>query len=156
MNIVHIQAISKNFVSVRQIFDQGMQVRFTHLGCFIEEEGKVIAQGRRDGRMFILKTNDVGTAMFAKGQKVKLYIDLWHKRIDHINFRKRFTSCNRNTWFLDYQSSSDQKGQICEACQLEKQHRLPFPNEKNRSWNRLDLVHTNVWGPTSCMSMEGS
>ena len=50
MNVLHIPTITKNLVSVRQIVDQGMQVRFTHLGCFIEEEGRVIAQGRRDGR----------------------------------------------------------------------------------------------------------
>ena len=65
-----------------------MQVWFTHLGCFIEEEGQVIAQGRRDGRMFILDTNDVGTAMFTKGQKVKSDIDLWHKQIGHINYER--------------------------------------------------------------------
>ena len=38
--------------------------------------------------MFILKTNEVGTAMFAKGQMVELDIDLWHKRINHFNFPK--------------------------------------------------------------------
>ena len=63
-----------------------MQVRFTHLGCFKEEEGQVIAQGHREGRMFILDTNDVGTAMFAKGQKVESDIDLWHKWIGHVNY----------------------------------------------------------------------
>ena len=66
MNVLHVPTITKNLVSVGQIVDQGMQVRFTHLGCFIEEDGQVIAQGRRDGRMFILDTNDVGTAIFAK------------------------------------------------------------------------------------------
>ena len=39
--------ITKNLVSVGQIVDQGMQARFTHLGCFIEEEGRVIAQGTK-------------------------------------------------------------------------------------------------------------
>ena len=78
--------ITKNLVSVGQIVDQGMQVRFTHLGCFIEEEGKVIAQGRREGKMFILNTNDVETALLTKGQKVESDIDLWHKRFGHINF----------------------------------------------------------------------
>ena len=66
-NVLHVPTITKNLVSIAQIVDQGMQVRFTHHGCFIEEEGLIIAQGRRDGRMFILKTNDVGTAMFMKG-----------------------------------------------------------------------------------------
>ena len=62
-----------------------MQVRFTHLGCSIEEECQIIAQGCREGRMFTLYTNDVGTTLFTKGQKVKSDIDLWHKQIDHTN-----------------------------------------------------------------------
>ena len=76
MNVLHVPKITKNLVSVRHIVDQGMEVRFTHLGSFIEEEGRVIAQGRKDGRMFILDSIDGGTAMFAKGQKAELDIDL--------------------------------------------------------------------------------
>ena len=40
---------------------------------------------------------------------------------------------------------SGRKAQVCEACQLGKQHRLPFPNEYNRSRNKLDLLHLDVW-----------
>ena len=79
MNMLHIPTITKNLVSIGQIVDQGMQVQFTHLGCFIKQEGQVIAQGCRDGRMFI------GNAMFAKGQRVESDINLWHKRIGHVN-----------------------------------------------------------------------
>ena len=57
-----------------------------HLGCYIEEEGEIITQGRREGRMFILDTNQAGTTLFAKGQKVELDIDLWHKRFGHVKF----------------------------------------------------------------------
>ena len=76
-----------------------MQVRFTHLGCFIEEEGKVIAQGRREGRMFILKTNDVDTVMFAKGQKVESDINLWHKQFDNVNFPQLHEMQTKNIVF---------------------------------------------------------
>jgi hypothetical protein len=40
--------------------------------------------------MFILDHSDDGpdTALFAKGQKPKSDIDLWHKRIGHVNFRR--------------------------------------------------------------------
>ena len=79
-NVLHVPTITNNLVSVGRIVKQGMQVRFTHLGCFIQEEGKIIAQGRREGRMFILAANDIGTTMFVKGQKVESYMDLWHKR----------------------------------------------------------------------------
>ena len=69
MNVLHVPTITKNLVSVGQIVDQGMEVRFTHLGCFIEEEGRVIAQGRRDGRMFILDSTDGGNAISQEDKK---------------------------------------------------------------------------------------
>ena len=78
MTVLHVPTITKNLVTVGQIVDQGMQVRFTHLGCFIEEEAQIIVQGHRDGRMFILDTNDVGTTLFVKGQKVESDIGFWH------------------------------------------------------------------------------
>jgi hypothetical protein len=69
MNVLHVPTITQNLVSIGQIVDQGMEVRFTHLGAFIEEEGRIIARGRRDGRIFILDRSDDGpdTALFAKG-----------------------------------------------------------------------------------------
>ena len=70
MNMLQIPIITKNLMSLGQIVDQGMQVRFTHLGCCIEEEGQIIVQGRQEGRIFILDMNDVGTTLFAKGQKI--------------------------------------------------------------------------------------
>jgi hypothetical protein len=55
-----------------------MEVRFTHLGALIEEEGRITARGRRDGTMFILDRTDDGpeTALFVKGQKAESDIDL--------------------------------------------------------------------------------
>ena len=64
-NVLHVPTITKNLVSV-QIVDQGMQVQFNRDRYFIEDGGQLIAHGRREGRMFILDTKDVGTAMYAK------------------------------------------------------------------------------------------
>ena len=55
MNVLHVSIITKNLVSNRQIVHRGMQVWFKHLRCFIEEKGKVIVQGHREGGMFVLK-----------------------------------------------------------------------------------------------------
>ena len=76
MNLLHVPIITTNLVSVGEIVDKAMLVPFTHLGFFIEEEGQIILQGRRYGRMFILKTDDAGTALIANRQKVMLDIDL--------------------------------------------------------------------------------
>ena len=49
-----------------------------------------------------------------------------------------------------------QKAQICEAFQLVKQHRLPFPNEHNRTQNTLDLIYSYVCVPAQNGSLGGS
>jgi hypothetical protein len=122
MNGLHVPTITQNLVSIGQIVDQGMEVWFTHLGAFIEEEGRIIARGRRYGRMFILDRTDDGpdTALFAKGQKAESDIDLWHKRIGHINNR-RLQDLQTRQVVLDLPKFSGRKAQICEACQLRKQ-----------------------------------
>ena len=51
---------------------------------------------------------------------------------------------------------SVRNSQVYEACQLGKQHRLPFPNEQNRSRNRLDLIHLDAWGLAQNVSLGGS
>jgi hypothetical protein len=37
---------------------------------------------------------------------------------------------------------------ICEACQFGKQTNNVFPHDKNVSKRALDVVHSDVWGPT--------
>ena len=98
-NVFHMPTITKNLVFVGQFLDQGMQIQFTHHKCYIEEEGKIIAQGRHEGRMFIVETNDVGIAMFGKGKKVESDIDLWHKQFGNVNFPRLWEMQTKNIVF---------------------------------------------------------
>ena len=36
---------------------------------------------------------------------------------------------------------------MCDACQQEKSHQLPYPKSDSLSSAPLDLVSSNVWGP---------
>ena len=87
-NVLHVPTITKNLVSVGQIVEQGMQVRFDQGGCFIEKEGQLTARRWREGQMFILDSHEMKLAMFAKGTKADTDIELWHKIIVHINLNK--------------------------------------------------------------------
>ena len=69
--------------------------------------------------MFILNTNEVRTAFFAKGQKVESDNDLWHKRFDDINFLRLREMQTKNIVF-GLPKFSDRNGQVCS--QLGKQH----------------------------------
>ena len=70
-NVLHIPIITNNLVSVSPIMEQGMQVRFNNGDCFIERNGRLIARGQREGQIFILDSEEVKLAMFAKVLKVE-------------------------------------------------------------------------------------
>ena len=150
MNVLHVPHLAKNLVSVGQIVEQGMQVKFNKSGCFIEKHGKLIARGKRQGRMFILDVNmpQMAAAMFTKGSNIISDVEMWHKRIGHISMQTLQNMLRKNVVNGLPKLNICEISKVCEACQYGKQNRLSFPLEGYRSKNLLDLIHTDVWGPT--------
>ncbi|MCO5609753.1 hypothetical protein L7F22_063995 [Adiantum nelumboides] len=145
-DVFHVPNITKNLVSVGQMIEQGLQVQFNPDGCYVEDYNngcKLITEGRHVGRMFTLYVNmpTVKAAMFAQGASVVADVDIWHKRIGHVN---------------EQRLRSMQSKQICEACQFGKLSRNSFPQERNVCKRPLEVVHTDVWGPTKTASIHGS
>ena len=125
-----------------------MQVRFDQGGCFIEKEGRLIARKRKRGQIFILDSHKMKSTIFAKGSKADSNIKLWHKRTGHINLNKLKAMQSKGVVIgLPTFKEKEIEG-ICEACQFGKQHRHPFPKERNMSKGLLDVIHSNVWAPT--------
>ncbi len=59
-DVLHVPTITKKLVSVGQMVEQGLHVTFNPNGCFVEDmknQGKLIAKGERNGRMFTLDVN---------------------------------------------------------------------------------------------------
>ena len=77
-------------------------------------------------------------------------IDIWHKRIGHVNVQRRLKTMQSQNVVVaglpNFQISDMQK--VCEACQLGKQTRHAFPHEKHVATRPLKLIHSDVWGPT--------
>ena len=56
-DVLHVPSITKNLVSVGQMVEQGLQVRFNAKGCFVEDfndKCRLVAKGSRIGCMFTL------------------------------------------------------------------------------------------------------
>ena len=121
-NVLHVPLITKNLVLVGQIVELGMQVRFNNEGCFIEKDGRLIARGRRDGHLFILDSNEVKSAMYPKGLKTKTNIELWQKRIGHINLQRLRAMQSKGVVIGLLNLKPKRVNQMCEACQLGKHH----------------------------------
>ncbi|MCO5596795.1 hypothetical protein L7F22_050865 [Adiantum nelumboides] len=136
------------------------RVRFTADGLYGEEykkNGKLIAQGKKVGKMFTLDVNipEVNAIIFAHGSGVVADIEILHKRIEHANVQRLKTMQSQElvTGLPVFKVVDMQK--VCEACQFGKQAKASFPHDKHVSRNVLELVHLDVWGPAKTASMGG-
>lgn len=74
----------------------------------------------------------------------------WHRRLGHPSSRIFYLITRRcNMTF------KNEKLQFCQSCQMGKSHSLPFSLFESRATKPFDLIHTDVWGPTPVMSMDG-
>ena len=76
-NILHFPNITKSLVSIGQMVEQGLQVRFNFDGYFVEDfnnKCKLIAKGKRSSQMFTLDVNmpKVKYAMFVHGAGIEI------------------------------------------------------------------------------------
>ncbi|MCO5570768.1 hypothetical protein L7F22_045195 [Adiantum nelumboides] len=138
--------------------EQGLQVRFNGDGLYVEEykkNGKLVAQGKEVGRMFKLNVDmpEMNAAMFAQGTGVVTDVEIWHKRIGHANVQilKLMQSKELVTGLPQLRVSEMQ--QVCAACQLGKQPKGSFQQERHVSKNLLEVIHSDVWGPAKNASM---
>mgnify|MGYP002776095308 FL=1 len=105
--------------------------------------------------MFILELNKVKSDMFAKGLKTDTDIELWHKRIGHINLQKLKGMQSKGVVIGIPTLKEKEINRVCGACQFGKEHRHPFLKERNVSKGLLDVVHSDVWGPAQTATFEG-
>ena len=124
-DVLHVPTITKNLVSIGQMVEQGLQVRFNKHGCFVEDfkdKCRLVAKGNRVGRMFTLNVNmpRKGMAMYAQGAGVIADVDIWHKRIGHVNPQRLKSMQTQGivTGLPNFKVADMQK--VCEACQFGK------------------------------------
>jgi hypothetical protein len=131
--------------------EQGLRVTFNPNGCFVgnmKNQGKLIAKGERNGRMFTLDVNmpEVSSMFFTHGKGVG-DIGIWHKQVGHVNLQclKLMEKQNLVGCLLKF-GTKKVMSEICEACQLGKQARHPFPVQTiHVSSKPLEMIHSNVW-----------
>ena len=92
-DVLHVPTIAKNLVSVGQMVEQGLQVKFNEHGCYVEDlknNRRLVAKGNIIGRMFTLDVkmpaiND--NVLYTQKNAVIADADIWHKRIGHVNIQ---------------------------------------------------------------------
>jgi hypothetical protein len=70
---------------------------------------------------------------------------LWHQWLGHPGSFALQQVLSQNKLLV---ASSNNHASVCNACQMAKSHQLLFHDSNNHSSSQLQLMHTDVWGPT--------
>ncbi len=114
----------------------------------MKNQGKLIAKGERNGRMFTLDVNmpKVNSMLFTHGKGAG-DIRIWHKRVGHVNLQCLKLMEKQNlVGGLPKFGTEEVMSKVCEACQLGKQARHPFLVQTiHVSSKPLEMIHSDVW-----------
>ncbi|KAJ3680984.1 hypothetical protein LUZ60_015473 [Juncus effusus] len=83
-------------------------------------------------------------------------VSVWHARLGHVGIDKLKAMVSRNL-VNELPSLSFASGvEVCEGCQYDKSHRLPFEKSQSRCKGALELIHGDLMGPTQNASYGGA
>ena len=78
--------------------------------------------------------------------------ELWHKRLTHVHYKAWSMERKEFSGFLEIQAKH--KG-ICKGCKKGKNAKNAFPSSDRKAKGILEIVHSNVCGPMSSISLSG-
>ncbi|KAK3031953.1 hypothetical protein RJ639_037114 [Escallonia herrerae] len=138
----------KNLISVSGLDREGYFVAFGEKQWKVTKGSMVVARGERVGTLYTLSGthNHSISLAFTENQRTTL----WHHRLGHLSESgmKILHSKNALPGMKNIQLD------FCEGCVYGKQKRVSFPRDgKEKKIERLELVHTDVCGPTTVKSL---
>jgi hypothetical protein len=144
----HVPELKKNLISVGQLDDEGHGIHF-HVGKWKVSMGaRIIALGEKTGTLYM--TTDMRDTIAVADASAEA--DLWHQRLGHMS--EKGLKVMHSLGKLPKLKSVNID--FCENCIFGKQKRVSFKTGGRTLRNeKLELVHTDVWGPAAVSSIGG-
>ena len=148
-NVKFIPDLKTMLISVGQLDDEGHRVIFGNHQWKITKGNLVVARGQKRGTLYMVEISDAEAHAVEKvGAST-----LWHQRLGHMSEKgmKMLVSKGR---IPDLKTVT---AEFCEPCVLGKQKKVTFKKIGHPPKSgKLELVHSDVYGPTSVSSVGGS
>ena len=152
-NVLLVENLKPNLLSVIQICDQGHILVFYSQKCEIRKEGsgKLVAiASRTSSNVYILDIKEEEECYMSQVDESWL----WHKRMGHLSF-ENMIKASRKEAVKDMPKVIKPPYHVCKHCQLGKQMRVRFKTKEYSTSRPLELVHTDLYGPTRTRSIQG-
>nr|KYP47251.1 Retrovirus-related Pol polyprotein from transposon TNT 1-94 [Cajanus cajan] len=164
-NIKYVPNISKNLLSISKFTnDNKVFVKIYPTECIVksQETKMVLLKGHlKDGLYVFDNLRPIHThtdIVQPLGVVTALYnivscndVSLWHSRLAHCSFKalKRvMVSCNIVV-------AENKMPFVCSSCCIGKSHKLPFSISKIVYNDPLEMIYSDIWGPSPTPSRDG-
>ena len=145
----HVPKLMHNLILVGQLDDEGYNVTFTNGAWKVMRGSMVVVRGNKTRTLYM--TSSSRDMVFVVDSNANL--DLWHCRLGHMS-EKRIRVLISNSK-LPWLKSIGHK--LYESYIFRKQKRVSFSKvDKELKEEELELIHTDVWGPSTIASLGGS
>lgn len=152
-DVLVVPAATKNLLSVHRLAkDNPVHIQFTDSSCIVKDNltHQPLVQGTNSQGMYkVTKIGPIGHACVAEVSKEQEEFNKWHYKLGHPSDRilhQVLSKCS-----LKFSNSKT----VCQACQYGKSKLLPFSKSVSHVHTPLELVHTDLWGPSPTQSVHG-
>jgi hypothetical protein len=152
-NVLLVEDMKHNPLSVSQMCDQGHKVTFDSKKCEIRKEvsGKLVATAARtSSNIYVL--SEIGNEKCCLGKADESW--LWHRRMGHMHF-DNLVKVSKREAVREMLQITKPTNTLCKHCQQGKQTKTRFKSKEYSTTKPLEIVHTDLIGPTTTKVLKG-
>lgn len=145
-NILYVLGLCKNLISISSLEEKGDRVAFINGKVVVWAKDssleKVRTIGVQEGRLYKLASPSNQALVHTEISPC----ELWHRRLGHLHFKILPTL---NSIVNGIPNLKEKHEGICKGCALGKIANKTFGHSTSRAQEILDLIHSDVCGPTT-------
>jgi hypothetical protein len=155
-NVLLVEGLTANLISISQLCDQGMKVNFTKSECIVStKDGESVMKGVRSKDNCYLwipeESAQISSCLITREDEVKL----WHQKMGHLNLRSMKKVIAEDA-VKGVPKLKIEEGSICGECQIGKQTKMSHPKLQHLTTSKvLELLHMDLMGPMQVESLGG-
>ena len=157
-NVLHVDSLKYNLLSVSQLCEMGYNCLFTDKGVEVSkrEDSSIVFTGRLKNKLYLVDFSKseakLETCLVAKSSMGWL----WHRRLAHVGMRN-LAKLLKDNHIVGLTNIQFEKDRICSACQARKQVGVPHPPKSIMTTTQpLELIHMDLFGPVAYLSIGGN
>lgn len=155
-DVMCVEDLSKNFISVQKLIALGWIVSFDKIGCHIKySEREVLATIKKSiHNMYEVKSLEK-VSMVQEHEHTDACQHQWHRKLGHRDPDAIKQLVNQKL-ADDIEMSDCGIRTVCDCCMKSKMTRSPFPKKSNsKTESPLELVHTDICGKMPVKTIGG-